>query len=111
MIMINREEDVQKLLAEKAARDLESLRAGLRLDSLEDAKKRAELCRLACETHLKVLEEAYATLGEDPDDDADTAIEKAHKLEHIEHAHNHAIAAYEIACRRLNWEEAQANKK
>ena len=111
MIMINREEDVKKLLAEKEARDLESIRAGLRLTSLEDAARRIELCGLACETGLKILEDAYTVLAEDDLDDADTAIDKAHKLERIERDHELLLRAYEIQLKRLDWEQRQANKQ
>ncbi|HEY3659757.1 MAG TPA: hypothetical protein VGK91_00850, partial [Candidatus Udaeobacter sp.] len=76
MITINTEtsiDDVKKLLKEKEQRDLEALRAGLRLSSIEDAKERLEFVWLRCETTLHLVEEAYAELGDDERDDFELA--------------------------------------
>lgn len=101
-------EEMKMLRAAQEHHELEELRAGLLIDSLEDAQKRFEIVNLACETVLHMAEDAYATLDEDEFDDFETAMAKADKINRIERDHDRCIAAWENQLRRLTWERKQA---
>jgi hypothetical protein len=107
-IVVVSEEQLKQLRETQERHELEELRATLRINSLDDAKERFENVELACETMLKMAEEAYATFGEDEDDDFETAKAKADKLNGIERQHDRCIAAWGAQLRRVNWESRQA---
>lgn len=107
-VILVSQDEMKKLRAAQEHHELEELRAGLLIDSLEDALKRFEIVHLACETILHMAEEAYALLDEDEFDDFDTAKTKADKIDRIERDQDRCIAAWENQLRRLTWERKQA---
>jgi hypothetical protein len=109
-VVIVSQDEMQTLLAAQERHELEELRASLRIESLEDAKKRFEIVGLACETMLHMAEDAYVQLDEDEFDDFETAKAKADKINKIERDHDRCIAAWENQLRRLNWEARNAQK-
>ena len=109
-IIVVSQDEMQKLREAQERHELEELRAALRLESLEDARKRFEIVTLATETMLHVAEEAYMQFDDDDFDDFETAKAKADKLEKVEREHDRTIAAWENQLRRLNWESRNAQK-
>src|SRR5437879_941466 len=106
-IVVVTENQMQQLRAHQEERELEELRAGVRVKSIEDSQARFENLQLACAVALSQAEDAYIYLVEDDLDDFETAQAKADKLDRIEREHDRAIATWENQRRRLGWEARQ----
>lgn len=110
VVIIGSADDVKALLAEQEKRELEALRARVRLAAMRDSEQRFQMVEAECEHSLQLLEEAYVTLADDDMDDFETALQKARKLEKIEREHDRAISLWERQRARVAWERSQARQ-
>jgi hypothetical protein len=105
------EDQFQHLVELQEKRELEEIRASVRIQSIEDTDMRFAKLELDCSLALAKAEEAYIYLVEDELDDYETAKEKADKLDRIEREHARTIAQWENQRQRIGWEARDAQPR